>query len=536
MLRYVLIAASALLAGCANISTVYRETDGSTPRIIAVDANQRFLTVTQGRPRGALQVCAERSPDAIQAIAGALGVGATTPTYDAFVRAASAQAAGMLALRTQTTMVQAELLYRLCALYANGGLTDIELSTQLRRFQNTMLAALAIEQLTGVPQPSSFTLAAGAQAAVSPDAVRTQEAALAEARRAETEAEARFNEARQARDAAQRRLTEALSARDAVAVDAAEYRRLAGQVEARQAELANDQQEFARRERTLNEQRQARQAAERAVSAARGAVNVTAEATPGQATIPQRRTPDEQREVNRVAEEIGRIVRHVVDQSFVIETCLQIIATPRQGQFPSPENDAFCRAQIAHHMQTWAAREREHYRHVERMASRVRTVAAVPPPVGGRTANVGEAFRRRADRTIEQAMRETNTIADRYASAEARDAVARAAERESDLVTLVRFRRAVAETQDDAVVRNAPGVQALGDRALLDLLSVRVETALRALLPPGSSLPPLPGRPEHPAAPVPGGAGGGGGGSRDSDVPAPGPRPQSNGGAEPQRE
>jgi hypothetical protein len=146
-----------LLSGCANLSSIFRTTPAAESEVILIDAKQRAIAVTMsdGRP----QICSEKPPDAFSALAASgnlninlQGEGGGSGAYSQTEQAAS------IAFRTQVTETQQALLYFYCQLAANKMMSPDEVVTDLRRYQNTMLAMLAVEQLTGVAKPIEAVL------------------------------------------------------------------------------------------------------------------------------------------------------------------------------------------------------------------------------------------------------------------------------------------------------------------------------------------------------------------------------------------
>jgi hypothetical protein len=87
-----------------------------------------------------------------------------------------------IAFRTQVTEAQQEFLYYLCQLRANSVLSDDEVSANLRHFQNTMLAMVAIDDLAGgsrfKPAPTDTTPSGQTQTPAPPDASDPKVAAV----------------------------------------------------------------------------------------------------------------------------------------------------------------------------------------------------------------------------------------------------------------------------------------------------------------------------------------------------------------------
>lgn len=153
------------LAGCANLSTIGRSHEPLSNTAIHLDAPQRLVIANE---KG--WVCAEPSPDALQAYASSFGLGFSAPSKESgsFAQALSASA-GSIGLRTQSITLMRDALYRICELYYNGGLTKENAVQLLERSQDLSLGILAIEQLTGavVAQQVNINTNSAATAAAS---------------------------------------------------------------------------------------------------------------------------------------------------------------------------------------------------------------------------------------------------------------------------------------------------------------------------------------------------------------------------------
>ena len=134
------------LAGCANMNTVERRTElPRNGKAIHLDAPQRIAVVND---KG--WVCAEPSPDALQAYASSLGLGVASPSKDSVsIAQALSASAGSIGLRTQSITLMRDALYRICELYYNGGIDKNAALQLIERSQDLTLGILAIEQLTG---------------------------------------------------------------------------------------------------------------------------------------------------------------------------------------------------------------------------------------------------------------------------------------------------------------------------------------------------------------------------------------------------
>lgn len=168
---------SSLLSACgANYASIYRTDQIEPPQVVITDGEQRAITATM-TPKNRLMICKERYPDVFSALAssGALSieVAGKGAGQGAFSQSEQAAFAG---LRTQLRESQARMLDSLCDFYAGGGLDEDDIEVLLRRFQNHVLAALAIEQLTGYARPTVVALGGKAQAGVGAGLAEAQKA------------------------------------------------------------------------------------------------------------------------------------------------------------------------------------------------------------------------------------------------------------------------------------------------------------------------------------------------------------------------
>lgn len=175
------------LAGCANLQTVHHQFEyngGDSPpsklRAVSVDANQRFLVSNYNKLRSQdpelWRACAEPSPDAMAVFGGSLAGGLTKDSTSAQLAAGFAAQAASIGLRTQSITLLRDAQYRLCEAYINGALDGRQLAALHRRFQNIMVANLAIEQLTGYARPTVTQVGAGGAASVAGGLAEAQKA------------------------------------------------------------------------------------------------------------------------------------------------------------------------------------------------------------------------------------------------------------------------------------------------------------------------------------------------------------------------
>jgi hypothetical protein len=135
---------ASLLAGCAEMTHLTRTRSVSGGDAILIDAKQRGIFTRRD------VLCAEPSPDALSAIAASQNMNIGTPKGTTIGQSISiAEAAASIGLRTQSIQLMRDHMYRLCEAYQSGAIGPVGLQLLHRRFQTTMVAILAIEQLTG---------------------------------------------------------------------------------------------------------------------------------------------------------------------------------------------------------------------------------------------------------------------------------------------------------------------------------------------------------------------------------------------------
>jgi hypothetical protein len=150
--------------GCTtvgNLTSIYRTPDLDRGESLVLDAEQ-WAVLNRERYDGR-SICTMPSPDALAAAAasGSLSAdnGAGVSGGGAFALGESAASIG---LRTQSIQLLRDAMFRMCEAHANGAVDDYEFGIMMRRFQGSMVAILAIEQLTGaVVAPPAAVSATG---------------------------------------------------------------------------------------------------------------------------------------------------------------------------------------------------------------------------------------------------------------------------------------------------------------------------------------------------------------------------------------
>jgi hypothetical protein len=167
-----LVAAAALVSGCANMSTVFRTFDLEDGKSVTVDAQQRAILVNRVYDGGLLRTvyCAEPSPDSLFAIGASFGSSgsaalASGAKGNADVAQALASAASdALSARNATIQLLRDGLYRACEAFASGALTRLEYAEVTWRYQKMVLAALSIELVANLNRPRREPSVTGASA------------------------------------------------------------------------------------------------------------------------------------------------------------------------------------------------------------------------------------------------------------------------------------------------------------------------------------------------------------------------------------
>lgn len=186
-----ILMASALISGCANLFTSTKDIDFSK-HSYALDVKQRVVFATDldvyGDGRTTRIICAEPSPDALATISATAGANVATElaknaskrtevetSEDASrasasqsVSAALAEQGAFVGLRTQSIQLLRDTMYRLCEGYAAGAIQPSEFAAMQRRYQSTMMGLLAIEQLTRPVVAAQVALASNASTQAGP--------------------------------------------------------------------------------------------------------------------------------------------------------------------------------------------------------------------------------------------------------------------------------------------------------------------------------------------------------------------------------
>ena len=164
MRALIMLIVAVLLPGCSWLTTYNnKESSVGGSDLFFVDAKQRAVIVAHDLKAAAgskaARFCAEPSPDALSSIAANQGLNFSREgKSDLGVNFGLAEAAGFIGLRTQSIQLMRDALYRLCEAYVSGAISDEAYETMNRRFQSSMVAIAAIEQLTGAIAAPSIVL------------------------------------------------------------------------------------------------------------------------------------------------------------------------------------------------------------------------------------------------------------------------------------------------------------------------------------------------------------------------------------------
>lgn len=180
---------AAMAASRANTMGKAADATSSAPPLDSAGTLASGEAPSPGPVDKEIVICAEPSPDAISALSSSLNTSGSFSLSDPSgkeiaaalaIALAQTEAAGYVGLRTQTIQLLRDGMYRLCEGYANAALTRHDYTRLQRRYQNTMLALLAIEQLTGAVATRQVTLDPKA-AAVAGETLQTLQKELVEA-------------------------------------------------------------------------------------------------------------------------------------------------------------------------------------------------------------------------------------------------------------------------------------------------------------------------------------------------------------------
>jgi hypothetical protein len=172
LLTAILVSVTATVSGCAYLTTYTdKEALVGGAKGVFIDAKQRAVITSPYKRQSTkgtetvreayLRFCAEPSPDALSALAANLGVSAKFKDKASLdLNQGLSEGAANIGVRTAAIQSLRDITYRDCEAFLNGGITRFGLETLQRRFQSTLVAVLAIEQLTGAIRAPSVALTA----------------------------------------------------------------------------------------------------------------------------------------------------------------------------------------------------------------------------------------------------------------------------------------------------------------------------------------------------------------------------------------
>lgn len=133
--------------------------DAKQRSVFRVDATQKVDVDGKEELVNFSGICAEPSPDAISSLATSLGVELSVADKGKLgISQSISEAVGNIGIRTAAIQALRDMMYRNCEAYGIGAVSKMGLETLQRRFQTTMVAILAIEQLTGAVKAPAITL------------------------------------------------------------------------------------------------------------------------------------------------------------------------------------------------------------------------------------------------------------------------------------------------------------------------------------------------------------------------------------------
>lgn len=301
-----------MLAGCANLTTYNKTVPiGTDMQMVFVDAKQRaMVSGTGGKGDDAYRrFCAEPSPDALSAIAATTGLNLGVASKGELGYSQGlAEGAASIGLRTQSIQILRDVMYRNCEAFMNRGVTDFGLETMQRRFQSTLVAVLAIEQLTGATRAQAIALG-GTSRANNAETLGAAIKLVAETEAAAKAAQVQLDTAQTAEKAAQTALADHKKANpDDSASDT--YKGLKDKADKASAAAATAKEALAAKQSDLDMARSVRAAA--ATSGGSASVDVSFLPESGR----QLQTPDA-----KVPQAVVDIVRNTLELGFGREVC-----------------------------------------------------------------------------------------------------------------------------------------------------------------------------------------------------------------------
>lgn len=343
-----LFAATVLLAGCANQTSIWRN-ESYAGNIAAMDAQQRVVisahrtitrkietpleggkTRTETETEAGSETCPEPSPDAIASFASSLGLGLSRirpdSTTEASLRSALSTSVASVGLRTPTTQVIRDLITANCIAQMNRHFRDPAFKEAFARNQQFVLAAHAIAVIGGeIAAGQAGTAGKAGAAGLDPTPAFENLKAAVAARQAAEDSVVKLTAAKSAADGslsvAKAALDKASAATPVVAADVAkakdDHDKATKEVAARKEalDLGKSRVEDARTVEAAAAQASA-STSSLSDAAASGAVSVGTISRPGQ------NLPGE-----KAVEQIGRIASALLTQGFTLDKCFSMLVS-----------------------------------------------------------------------------------------------------------------------------------------------------------------------------------------------------------------
>lgn len=334
------ISGALLASGCAELT--HLTTDKALPsgkdapsqgKAIIVDAKQRLITaapVVKVEAQGGnettkyIALCAEPSPDALSALAAGYGISLSQKEKADLASSFSiAEGAGSIGLRTQSIQLMRDAMFRLCEGYQSGAVDSLAFQTLHRRFQSSMVAILAIEQITGAMRAPAVAIGGNAlvgKAELAAELTAKKEAAVNLLREAENALKAKKtadDEAGKKVNGLETKVSEAEAAGEAETVKS---------LQAELGKAKEDKEKTGKDLEAATTLRNDRASALDAIEAARAqaiAGNATAVMV-ANVSYPAGSLPDSSR-IGEVAKEVTQIVRSTLELNFAPEVCATIL-------------------------------------------------------------------------------------------------------------------------------------------------------------------------------------------------------------------
>ena len=349
------------LVGCANLTTVNHSHElPGNGRAIHLDAAQRVvITNSDG------VVCAEPSPDALQAIASSFGAGLSIPTQGAVSLAnALTSNTASIGLRTQSITLMRDALYRICEASHNKKLVNTQVAQLLGQSQDLTLAVLAIEQLTGAVVARQVMLTNGANADASSNVANTK-AALESAKKNEQLAQEALTAA-QKKEKDESDLVSKLQAdfdakNSANPKDPAAIAKADELLQAENGKLSKASDETKNAQSSYDDAHKARLAIEQNFNTAITSAQATANGSGSFAADFDRKTIDKDT-VEKIANATKDIVKMVLTKGHVTDACLNLMmtyATDTKAQSGLAEVNAQCQEVLKVYLSAYAASLRD---------------------------------------------------------------------------------------------------------------------------------------------------------------------------------